>query len=210
MASTSSALSSPSATQSLLSTTTNPLVYHLLQMYAVWGGEGRTEWGQGSRVSGPRIQSPLRFCKDPWRGPPLLHCIDVPSPIHFCLLTLIAACEGQAHTFSPDLCLLLCLVPGPAATRPLSSFPIASLCRQSEARLKLGVSSYCHWSLLFSFPFTSKAWFRCRSLQIILSSLNSTENEAKDPLSPQSHPPEMLSCVISFRCLKASKAHLPA
>lgn len=145
------------------------------------GQSGDSEGGFLAHVSSPHSDS----ARTPGEDPPCSTVLMSHHHIHFRLLTPIAACEGQAHTFSPVLCLFLWLVPGPAATRPLSSFPIASLCRQSEARLELGASSYCHGSLLFSFPFTSKAWFRCRSLQIILSSLDSIENEAKDPLSPR-------------------------
>ena len=67
-AGTPSALASLSATQSLPSTTTNPLAHHLLQKYTAWG-DGQNRVGTGREGYGPCVQSPLRFCQDPWRGP---------------------------------------------------------------------------------------------------------------------------------------------
>ena len=70
-AGTPSALASLSATQSLPSTTTNPLAHHLLQKYTEWG-DGQNRVGTGREGYGPCVQSPLRFwevgspCE--WRG----------------------------------------------------------------------------------------------------------------------------------------------
>lgn len=177
-------LSPRSAAQNLLSTPTNPLVYHLLQIYTKVG-DGNL--GDRDKVSGPHVQSPLRFCKDllartttlPWHVL-WLHRVNVPPLIYFVFYSLTVVAKAKIIT---ALCLFLCLVPGPSETRILFSFPTAGLCSPER-----GTPRNRDWfllpSLLFYFLFTFEAWYRWQSLRIIPGSLGSTENKVRGPVFP--------------------------